>query len=121
MLLLIRNRLDLYNSKDHVMMLLVQMLISNLTDVRNQQLLNCEHIDVTCTALVDHVTQVCHTPYLYCQTNYTHIKITSKANECLALEARQFAEQKATLLDEVNNSIPQSIITRYTLYRCLLY
>lgn len=55
-----------YSSRDHVIILLVQMLINNLTDVKNQQLLNCEHIDVTCTALVDHVTQVSPTPYLYC-------------------------------------------------------
>lgn len=40
----------------------VQMLINNLTDVKDQQLLNCEHINATCTALADHVTKVSPTP-----------------------------------------------------------
>ena len=51
------------------MILLVQMLINSLTDVKDQQLLNCEHIDVTCTALVDHVTQV--SPTLICTVKLT--------------------------------------------------
>ena len=34
------------------------MLINNLTDVKDQQLLNCEHVNITCTALMDHVTKV---------------------------------------------------------------
>ena len=43
------------------------------------------------------------TPFVYAaEIIYTHIKITSKVNESFILEARQFAEQKTTLLHEVD-------------------
>ena len=65
--LLIRNRFNQLGLRYHIidlLILFVQMLINSLTEVKDQQLLNFEHINVTCSALMDHVTKVSPTPLI---------------------------------------------------------
>ena len=82
-------------------MFLVQMLIKDLNDLKDQQLLNWVHINSNYTTCMDHVTKVSPTPLCTVIINHPNIKMTSK--ECLTLEPCEFAEQKTRLLNEVDN------------------